>query len=128
MRRKSESQKRRFIFLSATGVTLVIACFWGVALAFRINSGAISFELSPSENSEIRNLGQKLNDSWNEFFADIDDGSTTTVSSTEAQYPALEEMFGGRRATSSESDRDSEPDVILDEPQTEYYPADIYSN
>lgn len=124
MRKKPEGERHRFVFMSAVSVTLVIAAVWGTSVAYRIHTGSLSFKIAVPETSELSNIGQRLSDSWGDFFPEENTSAPQSVSSsTESRYPALEEIFGDREAATSE-----ESPVILDEPQTEYYPADIYSN
>jgi len=98
LRGKSEGEKRRFVFLFSASVTLVIAVFWLVAVIFRINSGSLSFEVNAPDGGGIGTIGQRLEESWGDFFPKAEPtvvaGTSTDDASSTSRYPVLEEILG----------------------------------
>lgn len=99
MRQKSDAEKVRYILGVSLGITAIIAAFWVVALAVRINSGSVSFKIDGAESKGVKDIGGKMGNSWEKFFPKAESVATST--------PA--------------------PDVILDQSQViDSYPADVY--
>lgn len=101
MRRKSDAEKTRYILGVSLGVTAVIATFWGVSLAVRINDGGFSFGIEVPEGNHLKDIGGRIGDSWEDFFPNVDPATTSPSAPV--------------------------TDVMLDQPRViDSYPADIY--
>jgi hypothetical protein len=111
MRQKSDAEKVRYILGVSLGITAIIAAFWTVALAVRINSGSVSFKVDAPKGEGLKDISGKIGDSWEKFFPKVDPVATSTPTG-----------FAGATGEAS-----SAPDVILDQPQVvDPYPADVY--
>lgn len=113
LRRKSEAEKRRFVFLFAVGVTLVIASFWLVSFVMKVKSGTLSFDLE-TPRTDGKGFGQQIEESWEEFFPSVPPAVTPAEDAPVSQ------------------EEEASPEVMLGEPESveqgPVYPADVYSN
>ncbi len=109
LRRKSEGEKQRFVFLFAAGVTLVIVSLWLVAFVMRVKSGDLSFDINAPQ-IEGKGIGEQIEESWGQFFPSVDpiDVPAEDAEVSQDQQPSSEVMLG-------------EPESV--EPA---YPADVY--
>jgi cytoskeletal protein RodZ len=110
LRKKSDAEKLRVVLGISAGITLLIAVFWGIAVAFRIESGSLSFKVNASQDSKIKSIGSKITNSWGDFFPSVtSDAATQTPASAEPESP-YQVLLGAPEPVEPES----------------AYPADVY--